>query len=74
MNRDTTQIKIIQYNVGRKLATMSQLLRHPDIRSYDVIAIQEPYIRPDIRATQNPNGGIFHVVLPPSQERPRECL
>lgn len=74
MNRDTTQIKIIQYNVGRKLATMSQLLRHPDIGSYDVIAIQEPYIRPDIRATHNPNGGLFHVVLPPSEERPRVCL
>jgi exonuclease III len=74
MNRDTTQLKIIQYNVGRRYDSMAQLLRHPEIASVDFIAIQEPYIRKDIRATHNPTGGLFHVAMPPSEKRPRVCL
>jgi hypothetical protein len=74
MNRDTTQLKPIQHNAGRRYDSMAQLLRHPEIASVDIIAIQEPYVRKDIRATHNPTGGLFHVALPPSEKRPRVCL
>lgn len=76
MNRDTIQLKMIQYNVGRRYDSMAQPLRHPEIASVDIIAIQEPWIRKDmdIRAIHNPTGGLFHVALAPSEKRPRVCL
>lgn len=74
MNRDTTQLKLIQYNIGRRYDSMAQLLRHPEIASVDIIAIQKPCVRKDIKATHNLTGGLFHVALPPSEKRPRVCL
>jgi ribonuclease HI/exonuclease III len=74
MNRDTTKIKIIQYNVGRRYEATAQLLRHPEAATADVIAIQEPWTTEDHKATHNPVGGLFHAILPQSEKRPRVSL
>lgn len=74
MNRDTTKLRIIQYNVGRRYEVMAELLRRQETVHMDIIAIQEPWINPHNGNTHNPAKNLFHTVLPDTEERPRVCL
>lgn len=74
MNRDTTKLRIIQYNVGRRYEVMAELLRLPETQHVDIIAIQEPWINPHNGNTHNPARNLFHTVLPDTEGRPRVCF
>lgn len=74
MNRDTTKLRIIQYNVNRSYDVMAHLLRLPQAQQMDIIAIQEPWVNPHNRSTHNPVKNAFHTVLPDTEERPRVCF
>src|SRR6195952_2448735 len=75
MGSQPKEFSIMQYNTRRSYDIMSVFLRNPPILTYDVIAIQEPWINEygEGFRTHNPAGPHFHALLPPTsdQERPR---
>jgi ribonuclease HI/exonuclease III len=74
MNRDTTKLRIIQYNVHRQYGVMAEMLRRPGIENVDIIAVQEPWISPHNGNTHNSTKNLFHTILPDTEERPRVCF
>lgn len=74
MNRDSGKLRVIQYNVGRSYDVTAQLLRHLEVGTFDVIALQEPWINPRTKTTHNAVKGLFHTVLPTTDKKPRVCL
>jgi exonuclease III len=74
MNRDTTRLRIVQYNVGRRYEVMAHLPRLLETKHVDVIAIQESWIKPHNESTHNPAKNHFHTVLTDTKERPRVCV
>src|SRR5436190_1171380 len=63
---DIPTIKVLQYNVEGKRNNMAELLRDPKTRTYDILAIQEPYRNTHgaVMQTHNPLKHIFREHIP----------
>jgi hypothetical protein len=65
---------ILQYNVrkSRKIV-MAPFLDDPEVRNYDILAIQEPYRNPYMATSYCPRDAGFHLAYL-SEEAPRVCF
>lgn len=65
------QLKILQYNVDKSYEIMTLLFAAEEINSYDIIAIQEPYLNTmnaGYVLTHYPNPDNYHLVFLGTEE------
>jgi hypothetical protein len=66
-------LKVLQYNVQKSKDGVMVPLLDSRKASYDVIAIQEPWLNPNVNTTYCPRGSQYNLVFP-LQGRARTCL
>ena len=72
--RDNNSLSILQYNVRNdRVSTMIPLLADEEIKSYDIIAIQEPWRNPHAATSLSSYHSGFHLLFRPGADT-RVCF
>jgi exonuclease III len=66
---ETHTLRILQYNVNKsRNKVLAALLEDPEIKNYDIIAVQEPWRNPFDSQAYNPRQSGFHLIDKKSAE------
>ncbi|KAL9001701.1 MAG: hypothetical protein Q9188_005335 [Gyalolechia gomerana] len=67
-------LRVLQYNVGKRLTVMLDLIANEEVNDIDIIPIQEPWKNSETKVIPNMDKERFELVCPTNDPKARVCF